>query len=188
MLLTYPFDMFRTRLAYQVQAHEYWRVKDIFSHLKGEGSKSRLPFPSLMIGLYNGIFPTLCGIFVYAGVTFMTYESLKKRFITMPTTVNSESKSRKFICGATAGAIGQTFAYPLDFIRRRIQLSPVAKNLPQVKGTLPTILSVFKIEGGFLKGLQRLFTGLSINYLKVAPATGISFVVYETMKEILQIK
>jgi solute carrier family 25 protein 16 len=33
------------------------------------------------------------------------------------------------------------------------------------------------------KGWRELFVGLSINYIKVAPAMGISFVTYEFLKE-----
>lgn len=38
------------------------------------------------------------------------------------------------------------------------------------------------------EGWRGFFVGLSINYVKVAPATGLSFVTYEFMKGVLGIK
>src|SRR4051794_2432412 len=81
----------------------------------------------------------------------------------------------RFLCGVMAGAAGQTVAYPLDIIRRQMQLNRVASHLPAFKHTLDALIYILST-----KGWRGLFVGLSINYIKVAPATGISFLVYET--------
>lgn len=99
----------------------------------------------------------------------------------------------KLACGSVAGLLGQTLTYPLDVVRRQMQVpspSPVAParkskcrqaffyrkrflRLPQVqalsestqragKGTLGSLVLIVRRQGW-----RQLFSGLSINYLKV---------------------
>lgn len=62
--------------------------------------------------------PSLYGIFPYAGLKFYFYEEMKRY-------VPQEQKSSimvKLVCGSVAGLLGQTFTYPLDVVRRQMQV------------------------------------------------------------------
>lgn len=62
--------------------------------------------------------PTLYGMLPYAGLKFYIYERLKS---SLPEDCQS-SVSVKLACGAIAGIMGQTFTYPLDVVRRQMQV------------------------------------------------------------------
>ncbi|KAL8160841.1 hypothetical protein V2J09_012330 [Rumex salicifolius] len=123
VICTYPLDLVRTKLAYQVGGSEkptkgfihteqvYKGIKDCFAKTyKEAGAK----------GLYRGVAPSLYGIFPYAGLKFYFYEEMKRH-------VPKEHKKDitvKLICGSVAGLLGQTFTYPLDVVRRQMQVVP----------------------------------------------------------------
>mgnify|MGYP000111308128 CR=1 FL=1 len=61
---------------------------------------------------------TLYGMLPYAGLKFFLYEKLK-------TSLPNESQNSifaKLACGAIAGLTGQTIIYPLDVVRRQMQV------------------------------------------------------------------
>lgn len=62
----------------------------------------------------------------YVGLNFAVYESLKDWLIkTRPFGLIQDSDLNvptRLACGAAAGTVGQTVAYPLDVIRRRMQM------------------------------------------------------------------
>jgi len=62
----------------------------------------------------------------YVGLNFAVYESLKDWLIksnAFGLADNSElGVTTRLACGAAAGTVGQTVAYPLDVIRRRMQM------------------------------------------------------------------
>lgn len=62
--------------------------------------------------------PTLIGILPYAGLKFYIYEELK----THVPEEQQRSITMRLSCGAMAGLFGQTFTYPLDVVRRQMQV------------------------------------------------------------------
>ncbi|XP_065848633.1 mitochondrial carrier protein CoAc2 [Euphorbia lathyris] len=183
VLFTYPLDLVRTKLAYQVvdsskmnisgalsTGQVYRGIYDCFSRtFKESGSR----------GLYRGVAPSLYGIFPYAGLKFYFYEEMKRH-------VPDEHKKDitvKLVCGSVAGLLGQTFTYPLDVVRRQMQVQRLATtNASQLKGTMETLLMIAQNQGW-----KQLFSGLSINYLKVVPSVAIGFTVYDLMKSCLRV-
>lgn len=67
--------------------------------------------------------------------------------------------------------------YPLDVIRRRMQMKGAHADKFPYTSTPNAIATIYRIEGigGFYKGLLP-------NLLKVAPSMGIAFVTYEFVK------
>lgn len=62
--------------------------------------------------------PSLYGIFPYAGLKFYFYEEMKRH-------VPVEHKKNVFVnlaCGSIAGLLSQTITYPLDVVRRQMQV------------------------------------------------------------------
>lgn len=62
--------------------------------------------------------PSLVGIFPYAGLKFYFYEEMKRH---VPEK-HKESIVAKLTCGSVAGLLGQTFTYPLEVVRRQMQV------------------------------------------------------------------
>lgn len=84
-------------------------------------------------GIYRGIAPTLAGILPYAGLKFYVYQSLKQYY----RRAGEHAKDRLPIAvmlsfGASAGLVAQTITYPLDVVRRQMQVcfptSPIHKS------------------------------------------------------------
>ncbi|KAL3675887.1 hypothetical protein R1sor_025835 [Riccia sorocarpa] len=198
VLLTYPLDLARTRLAYQVNSQGTGKVdKVIRSSLpplsKGIGDVLRNVYKESGIrGLYRGVGATLYGIFPYAGLKFYIYEILKSN---LPED-GEPSITGKLACGAVAGCLGQTFTYPLDVVRRQMQVQGnkgleldtriteyhMKGTIPPFKGTFDGLIKVMETQGW-----RQLFAGMSINYMKLIPSVAIGFTVYDGMKSWLRV-
>lgn len=77
--------------------------------------------------------------------------------------------------GGLAGLCSQTIAYPLEVIRRKMQVSNIT-SMHQRKGIYATILEIWNISG--YKGF---FVGLTISYVKAIPMISSSFFIYERL-------
>jgi len=63
--------------------------------------------------------PTFVGILPNAGLKYYIYEELKLK---IPED-RQDSIAMRLSCGALAGLFGQTFTYPLDVVRRQMQVT-----------------------------------------------------------------
>eukprot|EP01104_Vermistella_antarctica_P008592 TRINITY_DN2153_c0_g2_i1.p1 TRINITY_DN2153_c0_g2~~TRINITY_DN2153_c0_g2_i1.p1 ORF type:complete len:568 (+),score=98.50 TRINITY_DN2153_c0_g2_i1:376-2079(+) len=169
VVLTYPLDLVRTRLSAPTELQKYTGIGHaVRTIIKEEGIGA----------MYKGIAPTVVGIAPYVGLNFMTYETLKKTFL--PDEDTNPQIAKKLGCGALAGAVAQTCTYPLDVLRRRMQMQSFGPDYPAFRSTKYCIHHIITTEGwrGFYKGMIP-------NYLKVVPSISISFVVYELTKTML---
>lgn len=139
----------------------------------------------------GGFGATALGIIPYAGMSFFTYDTLKQlasKHYSLSESSSSSSSSHslpvgvRLLCGAMAGAAAQTVSYPLDVVRRRMQLYGLSTQLPKYRNTGHALVSIIRNEG-----IKKLYIGLSINYIKVGPAHAVSFVCYEYLKERMNI-
>lgn len=187
VICTYPLDLARTRLAYQVtntskfgnvsqsfhgQQPNYSGVKDVCKNVYREGG---------VRALYRGVGPTLIGILPYAGLKFYIYEDLKSR---VPDE-KMNSVMLRLSCGALAGLFGQTLTYPLDVVRRQMQVQSRQVDQfgnPRISGTVQGLSAIVQNQGW-----RQLFAGLSLNYAKVVPSVAIGFTAYDTMKSLLRV-
>ncbi|XP_018319400.1 mitochondrial coenzyme A transporter SLC25A42 isoform X1 [Agrilus planipennis] len=166
--LTYPLDLARARMAV-TQKDLYATLREVFKKIyRTEG----------VTAFYKGYFPTVIGVIPYAGVSFLTYETLKQFY---KANVNNDPTVNPLVTlgfGAVAGMLGQTSSYPLDIVRRRMQTDS-NKEYKTILGTLSTIYQREGIIGGFFKGL-------SMNWIKGPIAVGISFSTYDGIKDLLR--
>ncbi|OVA08418.1 Mitochondrial carrier protein [Macleaya cordata] len=184
VLYTYPLDLARTKLAYQVSTSRssghglsslhsqpaYHGLKDVFKSVYKEGG---------VRALYRGIAgPTLVGILPYAGLKFYIYEELKRR---VPEE-HQKSVMLRLSCGALAGLFGQTFTYPLDVVRRQMQVQSLQQGSPGYRTTMEGLTTIIRNQGW-----RQLFAGLSINYFKIVPSVAIGFTAYDMMKTWLRV-
>lgn len=169
---TYPLDMIRARLAITSRDRYAGLMNTITRIYKEEG----------LSVFYRGLLPTILGIVPYAGISFFTYESLKKLY----SDVFHENKLNplhRLLFGACAGLFGQSVTYPLDIIRRRMQTDGITGPLrPEYQRMWSTAKYVYTTEG-----LKRgLYKGLSMNWIKGPIAVGMSFTTFDMLYGYLQ--
>jgi len=177
---TYPLDILRARIAFMVTSNGllgHGLYRQAIRQLWREGG---------ITGFYQGYFPTMLGIIPYAGTSFFTFESLKSWYCRAYGTEEIPPGIR-LTFGMCAGVCAQTITYPLDLIRRRSQLWRAASHLPPSDSWRPA--DVVRIARDLVRvgGMRELFVGLSINYFKVAPSMGISFFIYDYLKQSMHI-
>lgn len=150
---------------------------------------------SSLANFYRGFSPTVWGMLPYAGTSFLTHDTvgdlLRHPSIAKYTTIpSSPSRSNKppplkywaeLISGGCAGLISQTASYPLEVIRRRMQVGGAVGDGHRL-GMLETIGRIWAE-----KGARGFYVGLTIGYLKVVPMVATSFFVYERAKDWLGI-
>ena len=147
-----------------------------------------------LANFYRGFSPTLCGMLPYAGVSFLTHDTVGDWFrhpsIAQYTTLssvesypssafNSRAPLRtpyELISGALAGLVSQTASYPLEVVRRRMQVGGAVGDGHRL-GMGETARRIWAE-----KGARGFWVGLTIGYVKVVPMVAVSFWVYERGK------
>eukprot|EP01025_Chloroclados_australasicus_P038807 TRINITY_DN4007_c0_g1_i1.p2 TRINITY_DN4007_c0_g1~~TRINITY_DN4007_c0_g1_i1.p2 ORF type:complete len:327 (+),score=44.47 TRINITY_DN4007_c0_g1_i1:187-1167(+) len=182
MSATYPLDMVRGRLSIQEGSNSPYRgIAHATSVIvREEGA----------LALYRGWVPSVIGVVPYMGFNFAVYETLKKRLMKSYGIQRDTDLSTpvRLGCGAIAGAVGQTMAYPFDVCRRRLQVSgwkgaqtlhaDQGGNAVAYKGMMDCFQRTVQEEG-----VGALFKGIWPNYVKVIPSIAIAFVTYEQTKK-----
>lgn len=167
----YPMEVLKTRLALR-KTGQYSGVWDCACKIcRQEGMKS----------FYRGYVPNILGIIPYAGIDLAVYETLKRVYITKHSPGEEPGIFILLACGTTSSTCGQLASYPLALVRTKLQ----AKVIP--KGGSDSMIDLFKtiIE---TEGLRGLYRGITPNFLKVAPAVSISYVVYEHVRKLLGVE
>ncbi|MED6203544.1 Mitochondrial adenine nucleotide transporter adnt1 [Stylosanthes scabra] len=202
MSATYPMDMVRGRLTVQTDAspHQYRGIFHALSTVfREEGPRA----------LCKGWLPSVIGVIPYVGLNFSVYESLKDWLIrSKPLGIAKDSELSvitRLACGAAAGTVGQTVAYPLDVIRRRMQMVGWKDAASVVAGDGKSKAEYAGMVDAFRKTVQHegfgaLYKGLSgadsekdaISYERfcfwVVPSIAIAFVSYEMAKDLLGVE
>ncbi|KAF7830456.1 mitochondrial carrier protein CoAc1 [Senna tora] len=182
VLFTYPLDLARTKLAYQVadtRGSIENGLKLVHSRPAQNGIKGVLTSvykEGGVRGLYRGVGPTLTGILPYAGLKFYMYEKLKMH---VPEE-HRKSILMRLSCGALAGLFGQTVTYPLDVVKRQMQVGSLQNSVHgevRYKNAFDGLRTIAANQGW-----RQLFAGVSINYIRIVPSAAISFTTYDMMK------
>uniref|UniRef100_A0A8C9UF33 Solute carrier family 25 member 42 n=1 Tax=Serinus canaria TaxID=9135 RepID=A0A8C9UF33_SERCA len=168
-MLTYPLDMVRARMAVTPK-EMYSSIVHVFIRIsREEGLKT----------LYRGFTPTILGVIPYAGLSFFTYETLKK--------VHAGKTGRCWRVWAPGGfglleGLGswRSASYPLDVVRRRMQTAGVLGHT--YSSILLTMKDIVR-EEGLVRGLYK---GLSMNWVKGPIAVGISFTTFDLTQILLR--
>lgn len=154
--------------------------------------KSGLP------NFFRGFTPTLLGMLPYAGASFLTHDSvsdvLRYPSVAPWTTIYNSGGSSvdphkpaqltywaELFAGGIAGFVSQTVSYPLEVVRRRMQVGAVVGDGHRL--SMVEVMRRINAE----RGLRGFFVGLSIGYVKIIPMSAVSFYVYERGKYYLGI-
>lgn len=171
VLVSYPLDVVRCRLSAQNNTLKLYN--GIFNCLKLTYQQEGI------YGLYRGLIPTLLGIAPYVALNFTTYEYLKTTAMEF-TQTNELGVITKLSLGAVSGTFAQTITYPLDVLRRRMQMQGVGGRTVEYTSLADGFKDIYAKYG-----IRGYYKGLLPNYLKVIPVVSINFVVYEHMKKFL---
>lgn len=193
MSATYPLDMVRGRLT--VQGGDGGRAgsKDAY---RGIVHAARcIVRDEGLIALWRGWLPSVIGVVPYVGLNFAVYETAKDATLRVRGLRDERelSVATRLACGAVAGTTGQTVAYPLDVVRRRMQMSgwAGARGLHHEAGGAAVaytgMVDCFRRTVAE-EGMGALFKGLWPNYVKVVPSIAIAFVTYEQLKEAMGVQ
>lgn len=176
LTIVYPLDYARTRLASDVGSG-----KKTFEGL-GDCIVKTARGPKGVMGLYNGFGVSVAGIIAYRGVQFGTFDTIiglnpyKDDLGLMGMASTFASAQTAVLCSAAA-------TYPLDTIRRRLQMQsekPPEERL--YKGTNHCFTRIIADEG-----VGALYKGFAANALRTVGAAMV-LVLYDTSKKALGLK
>lgn len=144
-----------------------------------------------LANFYRGFSATILGMLPYAGMSFLTHDTagdmlrlpVVSAYTTLPKPENSPPNKpvplnwwSELLAGGVAGAVSQTSAYPLEVIRRRMQVGGTVGDGRRLR-IGETAKMIFKE-----RGVMGFWVGLSIGYVKIIPMVAVSFYVYERGK------
>lgn len=149
---------------------------------------------------FRGFTPTLLGMVPYAGASFLAHDTMSDLmrhpllapYTTLPHTSREESTTQshkpaqlkywaELSTGGIAGFFSQTVSYPLEVIRRRMQVGGVVGDGHRL--SIAEVTRRIYLE----RGWRGFFVGLTIGYVKVVPMVATSFYAYERGKYYLGI-
>jgi solute carrier family 25 thiamine pyrophosphate transporter 19 len=174
---TYPLDLLRTRFAAQGTERVY---KGLFSGIgmiyRNEG----------LTGFFRGLTAANAQIIPYMGLFFTLYETLKPIVHATPIPLEWMG-SADGTSGILASVIAKTIVYPLDTVRKRLQVQGpsrgmyVHRNIPEYKGVTGTLKMILQREG--LRGIYR---GLTVALVKAAPTSAVTVWTFERAMGVLK--
>ncbi|CAH0481897.1 unnamed protein product [Peronospora belbahrii] len=188
----YPIDLIRTRLATQLNTDiRYLGIRHAVRRISAEEG---------MLGLYRGMGATLMVTVPNLAINFTLYESLKEyarsfrrsQKLLGLTGVEREQSAQTFndmplgvtdtlLCGGTAGIVSSLVTFPIDVVRRRLQISAIHAENAGIRPTTTGIASeLFRKQG-----VSGFYRGLTPELMKVVPMVGITFGTFERLKKVL---
>jgi len=177
-MLTYPLEVARVRMqAARPGAKVDLRAifEEMYRSMRGD-AQARVPMA--------GLGPTLLGMMAYAGVTWTVFETLQERRArALGTDPRETNPMQNAMYGGAAGLVGQTVVYPIETVRRRIQVMK-RQALHAREGELVVATNATRVFFRVWKeeGTRGLYKGLSINFVKGPLALATSFTVFHWTK------
>ncbi|XP_002979461.2 probable envelope ADP,ATP carrier protein, chloroplastic [Selaginella moellendorffii] len=120
-------------------------------------------------GYWKGNLPQVIRVIPYSAMQLFAYETYKKLF---KGTDDELSVLGRLAAGGCAGMTSTLVTYPLDVLRLRLAVDPVAKSMTQVA------LEMLREEG-----LGSFYKGLGPSLMSIAPYIAVNFCVFDLMKK-----
>jgi len=163
----YPLEVVRTRLAL-TQSRTGGMLGLIAKVRQQEGCS----------GFYKGLGCASVGVFPYAGLEICVFESLKVWLLEV--FEGQPPKWAVFGAGVTSSVVAQLPCYPLALVLTRLQMEGADGRRTRYSGVLDAIKKTVRREGW-----AGLFKGCLPNTLRIAPAAGVSWMVYDHLVDVL---
>ncbi|XP_046378984.2 mitochondrial thiamine pyrophosphate carrier-like [Haliotis rufescens] len=171
-LAVQPMDVLRTRFVAQGEPKIYRSLGDAcVSIWRQEG----------VVGFYRGLIPAMTQIGPQMGLQFGLYslctsiwDVTKSEDSVLPAAVPS------LVCGSGSGLLAKLIIYPLDVIKKRLQVQGFEKaresfgTFHQYKGFTDCLVKLLAAEGA-----RGLYKGLGPSLIKAAVVAGCNFCVYD---------
>ena len=181
-VLSHPFDVVRTRIISQSEPRTYFNTRHAISCMaKNEGFSS----------FYRGFLPTIMQIMPFSGAQFASYHFFKKlwaqRYNSDHLTVQLISDlhlniQSSFVCGAVSGTLAKLLVYPLNLVKKRLQMRGFeqARGLnfgetPRYDGFIHCVVHTLKTEN-----INAFYKGLVPSLFKSTLSTALHFWLYES--------
>lgn len=168
--ISYPFDTIRTRLAAD-STKGFQNLGNIIRKVYAQES---------IYGFYGGIRPTIYQIFLGTATSFWTYEKLRQL-----QGVGGFETAIVPASGFLAGSVSKLVTFPLDSIKRRLQVTGSSRLLEQggytylKKGSYSSNLFTVAYKIIRNEGVLSLYRGAGLTLVKSGIATSLSFSMYE---------
>lgn len=177
MFCTYPLEVVRVRLAFETRRDHRVGLRELCRNIRREPHVSYTALRGYS-NFYRGFSPTVLGMLPYAGVSFLVHDLAgdwlrSKAYARYPAPARSAGADEdkkpvlkawaELASGGVAGAAGQTASYPLEVIRRRMQVGGAMGDV-RFPGIAETAAKIWCENG-----IRGFFVGLSIGYAKVIP-------------------
>ncbi|KAL1410312.1 hypothetical protein Q8F55_004318 [Vanrija albida] len=167
-LAIYGLETLKTRVQSELGPSQGWRaVRDTARVMWAQGG---------MRSYYRGLTLGLVGVFPYSAIDMGTYETLKVAYCKSMET-DEPPVFAVLTFGALSGSIGAASVYPINLLRTRLQASGSSGHPHQYNGFMDVLQTTLRNEGW-----RGLYKGLLPSILKVGPAVGVSWIVYEDAK------
>lgn len=167
--VTYPFDLLRTRFAAQGTERVYDGILASLREItRTEGYK----------GFFRGLSAAISQIVPSMGLFFAFYEGLKPPL----NSISLPFGSGDALAGITASVLSKSAVYPLDTVRKRLQVQGPSRTkyvggarIPVYeRGVLHTLAEIVRKEG-----MTGIYRGLTVSLIKAAPASAVTMWTYE---------
>jgi solute carrier family 25 phosphate transporter 23/24/25/41 len=182
----YPLDLVRARLTTEMEGTRHYNgMFDAFRKItKSEG----------LMGFYSGVGPTLLVAVPNLAISYTVYGTLKEYTLDDELFYNMRKIDADsgepilgffltVMCGAASGILASLVTFPMDTIRRRMQIQALHFTPEERLTSVQQFHRLITEEG-----LGSLYRGLTPELLKVVPMVGTMFMVYEWTKDMLNVR
>ena len=171
-VFTYPIDVVRTKLTVNTNASSTCGSSGASSIL---GSFREIWKADGIKGMYKGFIPTVAAVGPFLACQMVSADACKGYFSNKGIEITTPVM---MAVSAFAGVSAQTVVYPLDVLRRRMQITSsteASSNVVQ-DTTWLAMRNIVRKEG-----VKSLFNGILPTYLKVLPAVVIAMTTTKTL-------
>ena len=173
--LTYPLDLLRTRFAAQGTDKVYASLRSSIRDIaREEGVR----------GFFQGVGAGVGQIVPYMGLFFSVYETLRPPLAHLSLPFGSNDAA----AGVIASVFAKTGVFPLDLIRKRLQVQGPRRG-SFAGGSIPLYGKGVWVTGRAIilhEGWTGLYRGLGVGLVKAAPASAITMWTYERALKVMK--
>lgn len=179
VLLCYPLDVVKTRLMTQTKKEYYNGIVDALRKMAQEEGRQ---------GLYRGLGVSLASVVPSLALNFALYEEFRRLYAPL----DLPSAMHALLAGGSSGATASTVLFPVDLLRRQMQMVGFGGRPEVYGGVTQACWHVFDTGRrqnpvhsnswrGVLMGFREFFRGLLPELLKVTPNNAIMFMCYSQL-------